>query len=250
MTETLAEWYRKHRKNVNENLGLLIALAACGAAIWTGHEARRTRFDAANAADQSVKVQHDSLQAQITTMRLDERPFVRVGTVGVKLADKADTDLDYQAVFKLVAFGRTPAAVLKWNVYCGLLDSNQITGVAQTEKEAIAEERDDDSFVILRGSALARETGGEAVLNNGDSIQVECPFSKKDYHSGRDDVHIDVKKQITDDKSNMMTFIVDVAYGDVFDSKHKTQQCFYVPNGNSPLRAKLLSCHKYKPIVQ
>ena len=40
MANALMESYRKHRKSVNENLGLVIALAACGAALRTGYEAR------------------------------------------------------------------------------------------------------------------------------------------------------------------------------------------------------------------
>jgi hypothetical protein len=250
MAEDLADWYRKRRKNVNENLGLLIALAACGAAMWTGYEARHARLEAASIADQSLKVQHESVQAQITALRFDERPYMRVATVGVKPSDKEDPDDDYQAVFKLVAIGRTPATFLHWNVYCGVLDANQITGVAQTEREARARALPDSVMIILAETSLTSATSNEAVLNNGESIQVDCPFSRKDYKSGKDDVEIDTDKQFTNDKSTMMTFIIDVAYSDVFDSTHKTQQCFYVPTGESPIHAKLLSCRKYKAVIE
>jgi hypothetical protein len=250
MAETPADLYRKHRKNVNENLGLIIALAACGAAMWTGYEARHSRLEAANIADQSLKVQHESVQAQINAVRFDERPYIRVATVGVKPAGKEDTDDDYQAVFKLVAIGRTPATFLNWNVYCRILDANQITGVVQTEKEGLTKAPPNSELIVLAETGLTRATSSEAVLNSGDSIQVDCPFSRNDYRSGKDDVDVDTDKQITTDKSNMMTFIVDVTYSDVFDSKHRTQQCFYVPNGDSPMHAKLLSCKKYKPVIE
>jgi hypothetical protein len=250
MTETIADLYRKRRKNVNENLGLLIALAACGAAMWTGYEARHTRLEAANIADQSLKVQHESVQAQITAVRFDERPYIRVATVGVKPADKEDTDDDYRAVFKLVAIGRTPATFLNWNVYCAVWDANQITGVVQTEKEGLTKAQPNGELIVLADTGLTRTTSNGAVLNSGDSIQVHCPFSQKDYQSGKDDVEIDTDKQITTDRSTMMTFIVDVTYSDVFDSKHRTQQCFYIPIGDSPIRKKLLSCQKYKPVIE
>jgi len=198
--QSLAEFYRKHRKGVNENLGLFIALAACGAAMWTGYEARRARFDAASIADQSLKVQHDSVEAQITAMRVDQRPFIRVVPVGVKAGDGADSDMEYRTVFKLVSTGRTPATFVKWDAYCDVLGSNQIAGVAQTEKEAMRM-RGDGMVVILGETGFTRTTGGEAVLNNGDSIQVDCPFSKKAYRSGTDDVDIDAEKQTADDKS-------------------------------------------------
>lgn len=253
MTEALGEVYRKHRKSVAENLGLIIALAASTAAIWTGYEARHARLEAANAAEQSLKVQRDSVNAQITTMRVDERPYIRVMPVGVKPADKEDRDdgYPYQAVFNLVAVGRTPATFLNWNVYCRTLDANQIGGAIEREADKGPPNAPPDAdLIVLRETSFNRTTNREAVLNNGESISVNCIFSKEDYKSGKDDVDIDLAKEITNDKSTMMTFIVDVAYSDVFDSKHKTQQCFYVPNGDSPIHAKLLSCKKFTPFVQ
>jgi fumarate hydratase class II len=54
---------RQHRKTktINENLGLIIALAASGAAVGTGYEAHHARLEARTAAEQSLKVQHDSV---------------------------------------------------------------------------------------------------------------------------------------------------------------------------------------------
>jgi hypothetical protein len=81
----LADKYRQHRKTVNENLGLIIALAASCAAVWTGYEARHARLEARTAVEQSLKVQQESVQAQtksvdaqIASMRLEQRPYVRV----------------------------------------------------------------------------------------------------------------------------------------------------------------------------
>jgi hypothetical protein len=249
VNERLAETYRKRRKDLNQNLGLLIALAASCAAIWTGYEARHTRLEAGFAAKDSLDVQHKAVQAQIDTMRLDERPYIRVGAVGVKRTDEADPDEPdyYRAAFKLIAVGRTPATFLKWNVRCSLLQANQLTGTALTEKEART--RSNETLLILGESDLTRATNSEAVLNSAESIEVECPFSKKDYLAAKDDVEYDEHTKTFDDKSNMMTFIVDVLYSDVFDAKHRTEQCFYVPVGTSPTREKLLPCHQFKPVI-
>jgi hypothetical protein len=46
--------YRQHRKNLNDHLGITIALAASGAAIWSGYE----------VAERSLQVQQDSVKAQ------------------------------------------------------------------------------------------------------------------------------------------------------------------------------------------
>jgi hypothetical protein len=248
MNERLGETFRKHRNYLNENLGLVIALAASCAALWTGYEARHSRLEAALAAKDSLDAQRKAVQAQIDTMRLDERPYIRVGTVGVKRAEEGDRDEhDYQAVFKLVAVGRTPAIFLEWNVRCGLLQANQLTGTALTEKEA--RNRSNETLLIFGESDLTRATSSEAVLNSGESIEVWCPFSKKDYLAAEDGVEYDENTNTFDDKSNMITFIVVVAYSDVFDAKHKTEQCFYVPIGKSPMRAKLLPCHRFKPVI-
>ena len=231
----LVNLYRQRRKNLNENLGLIIAVAASGAAIWTGYEARHARLEARYAAEQSRKVQQDSVNAQIAAIRLDERPYVRVATIGIKMADELDRETyDYQAVFKLVAVGRTPATFLRWNVYCGSIQANQMTAI-----------------ILDKSPGLTRTTSNVSVLNNAESIEANCPFSKETYRSGTNDVDIDVDNQTTDDKSFTVTFIVDVSYSDVFNTKHRTQQCFYVPTtGASPMRQKLLSCQRFEPIIE
>lgn len=253
MTETLTEMYQRHRKNIVENLGVIIALAASVAAVWTGYEARHARLEAASAAEKSFNVQRDSVDAQITTMRVDERPYIRVSPIGVKPADKGDRDdgYPYQAVFNLSALGRTPATLLTWNVYCTVLEANQLGGMIEKERDKGPPNAPPDSvFVVRTETGFNRTTNSQAVLNNGESVPVNCIFSKEDYASGEDDVDIDTDKQITNDKSRMMTFIVDVFYSDVFQSQHKTQQCFYVPNGKSPIHEALLSCKKYIPLVE
>jgi hypothetical protein len=62
-TDALVNRYRQHRKTMNQNLGLTVALAASGAAIWTEYEARNARLEATIAAEQSLKVQQKSVQA-------------------------------------------------------------------------------------------------------------------------------------------------------------------------------------------
>lgn len=202
--------------------------------------------------DKSLKVQQESVDTQIATMKLDQRPYIRVAAIGVRPADKGDTDNDYQGVLSLVAIGRTPATFLQWKVYCAIFESNEINGAVWTEGEVAKRPNihGGENLIILGESGVTWTTSSEAVLNSGDSIQVECPFSRTDYLSGKPNDDVDADRQIVDDKSTMMTFIVDVTYSDVFDSKHRTQQCFYVPDGNSPVRAKLLSCQKYRPILE
>ena len=97
MKQRLSEMYRMRRRNLSENLGIVIALAASCAAMWTGYEAHRARLEAAVAARDSVSVQGKAVQAQIDAMRVDERPYVLVRVVGVRKADKVDQDEnDYQ----------------------------------------------------------------------------------------------------------------------------------------------------------
>jgi hypothetical protein len=241
--------YRMRRRNLSENLGIVIALAASCAAMWTGYEAHRARLEAAVAARDSVSVQGKAVQAQIDAMRVDERPYVLVRVVGVRKADKVDQDEnDYQGVFRLDAVGRTPATVLKWNVRCGLLEANQLTGTALTEKEAMGK---NETLLILGESDLTRATSNRAILYSGESIEIGCPFSKKDYLAARDGVEYDEDRKTFDDKSEMITFLVDVAYSDVFSAKHRSELCFYIPIGTTlPAREKLLPCQQFRPAIE
>jgi hypothetical protein len=54
---------------------------------------------------------------------------------------------------------------------------------------------------------------------------------------------------ILDDKSNLMTFIVDVSYKDVFGSKHRTEQCFFLPI-TVPMGRKLFECEQFKAVIE
>jgi hypothetical protein len=59
------------QKAIREWLMLIITVAAVAAAAWTAYEARQARIEAAEAATKSF-------DAQAATMRLDERPYVKL----------------------------------------------------------------------------------------------------------------------------------------------------------------------------
>jgi hypothetical protein len=113
-------YYRSEQKTINENLGLIVALMAAAAAIWSGFEAHRARLDSAD-------IGRGILQTQIDAMQLDERPFLVATASGWKLEAKRGLQSTVvQVSLKAIASGKTPAFDVAIREAC-LLDPNPFT---------------------------------------------------------------------------------------------------------------------------
>jgi hypothetical protein len=59
-------------------IGVLISLAAAGAAFWASSEAHKSRQEAGELGRRSLDLQSHSIDAQIRALQADERPYLRV----------------------------------------------------------------------------------------------------------------------------------------------------------------------------
>jgi hypothetical protein len=105
--------YDQHRKTINENLGLIIALLASAAAVWSGYEAHKSRQEARNAADKSLAIQQQSVDAQIEAMRLEQRPYVEAQFQNLSFGFDG-----YSFNIRLTSKGNTPAVNVHLLPYC------------------------------------------------------------------------------------------------------------------------------------
>lgn len=113
-------YYRRERKTINENFGLIVALLAAAAAVWSGYEAHLGRIDAA-------KLGHDMVQAHVEATRLDERPFIVPMATGWKVDSRVGTDSAVILLsLKARVTGRTPAFDVNIREAC-IIDPNSFT---------------------------------------------------------------------------------------------------------------------------
>jgi hypothetical protein len=239
----LAEKYRQRRKTVNENLGLIIALAASCAALWTGYEARHARLEARAAAEQSLKVQQDSVNAQtksvdaqIASMRLEQRPYMKVTPVGVVPKWFAGSPPEvpaqdgYLATFNLLTVGRTPAISVEWKIDQGFRRRGQFNVDLGEADDAYS------SLVWIDRFPVA---------NSGDTFVAKLPFTKRVFYLTVSD------RNRTPGNARILTFIVDVNYTDLFSDKHHTQECFYVvADPNLPLQLVPCNHEDFKSVIE
>lgn len=236
--ELLARVYHRHKRAINENLGLVIALAASCAAIWTGYEARHARLDAKSAADESLKVQQDSVlaqknsvDAQIKAMRLEQRPYLRVTPVGFKpthiAGDQVEKARDgYVGIFKLETHGRTPAIKVDWELHCGLMKSPE-----NLEHWDVSQFRGEARGYIKHF----------AVANDGDLFTSSCMFSTADFRES-----IKQRNKGFGDSASRVTFVIIVTYKDLFSDTHHTMECFDL---TAQVPFELLSCNDFAPTI-
>lgn len=118
--ERIHSYYRREQKAINENLGLIVALMAAAAAIWSGFEAHKARLD-------SAEIGRGILQTQIDAMQLDERPFLVAAASGWKLeAQRGLQSTVVQISLNARASGKTPAFDVAIREAC-VLDPNSFT---------------------------------------------------------------------------------------------------------------------------
>ena len=116
----ISSYYRQERKAINENFGLIVALLAAAAAVWSGYEAHLGRIDAA-------KLGRDMLLAHVEATRLDERPFIVPIATEWKLDTRVRTHSQVILLsLKARATGRTPAFDVNIREAC-ILDPNSFT---------------------------------------------------------------------------------------------------------------------------
>lgn len=118
--ERIHSYYRREQKAINENLGLIVALLAAAAAIWSGFEAHKARLD-------SAEIGRGILQAHIDATQLDERPFLVAAESGWKLeAHPGLQSTVVQISLKARASGKTPAFNVAIREAC-VFDPNPFT---------------------------------------------------------------------------------------------------------------------------
>jgi hypothetical protein len=129
--QKFGSWYERRRKEINDNVGLIIALSAAGAAIWSGYVAQKAREESKAAADtaiglqeksfteqlksarDSLRIQQGSVDAQIKSMVLDERPYIMVDYDRVEMHSNED-----EVYIKITALGRTPPVGITLDIRC------------------------------------------------------------------------------------------------------------------------------------
>lgn len=102
LKKRIALYYQNNRKTINENLGLIIAFLACAAALWSGY-----------AAKQSLKLQQQSVEAQIKAMQLSERAFVLP-----KFNKLFKRPMSFEPSVNLEIQGHTPATEVWLTMVC------------------------------------------------------------------------------------------------------------------------------------
>ncbi len=177
---------------------VIITFAAVAAAYWTGYEARHARIEAAQAAKESLRTQQQSVDAQIQTMQVEQRPYINV-TFERFNTDPLGSD-SVQVHVNLTSNGRTPATAVRVRTYCEQAEITDFSKVLDPSKK-------------LWENPTPRESIYESIqdrdyLMPGQSMQTECSFVV-DAHS-----------------EEPMKIIGIVSYIDLFELPHITPFCF------------------------
>jgi hypothetical protein len=225
----IGQFYERHRKVINENLGLIVAVLASLAAVYSGIEAHKARLDAFGEAEKQIQIQQQSVRdqersvaeqieqgkasikaqrnatnAQVQAMHLDERPYLSVTAVDDnihpisvlkrgkdgRLKDEDDNILP----IKLQASGRTPALDIKVASVC---DSGYVSGKGLTTAARHVP-------ASLAGAPKGLLGAGEIV-----TFPVTCPRTENP----------------NDNRGSTTTLYGRVWYTDIFGSLHHTTFC-------------------------
>ena len=93
--ERFTAYLAKHRKQIYENLGVIVALVAACAALWSGYEAHRTRVD-------------------------DDRAYVNAVPTNFKFVQEAGQKRRAEVHFNILVVGKTPAYDVEIGTTCTL----------------------------------------------------------------------------------------------------------------------------------
>lgn len=202
----IRSYYRRERKTINENFGLIVALLAAAAAVWSGYEAHLGRIEAATLS-------RDMLQAHVEATRLDERPFIVPIATGWKL----DTRVGTQSAVILLALkaratGRTPAFDVNIREAC-ILDPNSFTHLPDF-------------------SALEPAFQLSPILVSNQESSMDCPVTRDLREQGYvraygELLYVDLFRQ---KHSATFCFVVEDDHADA-KNKGRLEPCFgFVPN--------------------
>lgn len=217
--------YEQHRKTINENLGLIIALLASAAAVWSGYEAHRSRTEARVAADrslmvqqQSVDAQKKSVDAQIQATQLDERPFIIVDMGEIRETTQTSViDLTKVTVFstylKYSVSGRTPAINVRF--FSGYGEGTLLGSEVRK---------------LLQTAVRQNENLTESLIYPGNSVSSEITYPEA---------------------PEGITFYGFVVYDDLFHVSHKTDFCYNAYNFLRTSKTKHLPvlCSQFIPEI-
>lgn len=199
-------YYGKEQKAINENLGLIVALLAAAAAIWSGYEAHHGRLDAA-------EIGRGMLQAHIAATQLDERPFVVPSATGWNLeAREGLQSTIVHVLLKARASGRTPAFDVAIREAC-VLDPGAFTHLPDF-------------------SSLEPAFQLSPILANAEESPMDCPVTRGPSDQGYiraygELLYVDLFKQ---PHTTTFCFVIEDDHGPA-KQKGKLEPCFgFVPD--------------------
>lgn len=190
-----AKWEK--RKARRDWLMLMITVAAVAASALTVREARRARLEARDAAS-------DALALQITTMQLDERPYVNVTFKSAEKIKAYAGGVGLLALQTVNTYGRTPA--LNVQIYFDCDEGPKVPAMIEAPPQA------------------SRIESRPMVSPGTSSIEIKCAFQ-------------------TMQKNDYTTHFFGTAfYSDIFDKRHMTQFCLTITYDKPPFKLQAFPC--------
>jgi hypothetical protein len=177
---------------------LAITLAAVAAAYWTGYEAHRARREAADAAKESLTTQLQSVDAQIQSMQIEQRPYVNVTFKGMSKDPVSGVFLRVVAVVS----GHTPATHVRIRTYCEKGEVTDFGNVPDPEKPSVGESE------TVRDSIYS-SVDDRNYMSPGQPMQDSCLIDPKMLAS-----------------PGPLKVVGVVYYSDLFNRLHRTPFCF------------------------
>ena len=180
-------YFARHRKHVNENLGLIIALLAAAFAGWSGYEAHATRNDA------------------LAALKIAQRSYVdvqdhTVSFTGARMMRTGKTLLQYKHT--VTVYGNSPAFEVEETSVCRL-------GVFADPRPGITF----DDFQLLQSFDLPflQRLPAEIIPGSRHSSSVTCNYPEGGANR----------------KTNMGALVYGIInYVDIFGDKHQKHFCY------------------------
>jgi hypothetical protein len=200
-------------KHTRDNLGLIVAVLAAVFAGVSGYEAHMARVHADDAANKTINLQKDAVEAQKEATRLDERPYINIVPTDTVFEHRTDKDgkarLYLRTRLKLLTSGRMPAMNVSLGWECD--EELPLTGPRRLSKNLRSgvEKYPDDRMLKF---AYLTTSGNDIPTPN---------FCDQDISEGRE--------------QNPVVFVLGkISYGDYFSQEHPYTFCL---EGQFPQKA-------------
>jgi hypothetical protein len=202
-------------KHTRDNLGLIIAVLAAVSAVVSGYEAHMARVHADDAANKTIKLQSDAVEAQKEATQLDERPYINVNVVpsDTMFEHRLDKDgkmkLFLRTRLTVLTSGRMPATDVSLGWECD--EELPVTGPRRLSKNLRSGDEDLPKEKIVKF----------AYLTTSGTERPTPAFCEQDISQGRE--------------QNPVVFILGLFnYRDYFGKDHPNKFCL---EGQFPQKA-------------